>query len=390
MTHDEYELEILRVAAGGAGVAHLPDGMVAFVAGALPGEQVRASIDDRSKRFANATTLEVLTPSPHRVTPTCTAIPRGCGGCDFAHVSPAHQPTYKAHIVRDAIERVARLEAPEIHLGPELPSAGYRTTVRTGIHEGKPAYHERSSDRLVTPDWCEVAHPDLAAILQEGRFPHAHEIRARVSTTGGGRMVICDPSVEGASAPNDVIIVEPNADEWIRQAILGYTFQISGESFFQSSAIGATALVEVVRNYAGTNTNHLIDLYAGVGLFGALIPARSRLLIENNPFAVADARINLDGMERTSIQRKPVERWQPVRADLVIADPSRSGLGPHAAERIAATMANRVILVSCDVGPMGRDLRLLHDHGYRLESVTLVDLFPNTSRIEAVSFLTRA
>ncbi|MGB2757473.1 MAG: TRAM domain-containing protein [Acidimicrobiia bacterium] len=389
-TIESVELEIERIAAGGAGVARLPDGMVSFIAGALPGERVTARIDERAKRFANGTTINVLAASDARVTPECSAVAAGCGGCDWAHIDPATQPAFKAQVVRDTIERVAGLEAPEILTGPELPAAGYRTTLRAGVLNGRAGYRRRASHELVLPELCHVAHPDAAEILSAGRFPRAEEVTIRISTSGGGRIVVCDPSLEGTSVPNDVIVVEGGADAWIRQEVLGYTFQVSADSFFQSSVVGAEALVETVRGFAGDNIGTLVDLYAGVGLFAALIPARSRFLVESNPTAVADARVNLDGLEKTKILRRRVEEWEPVRANVVVADPSRVGLGPNGVGSVLATQADRVILVSCDIGPMGRDLRLLAEGGYSLSAVTLVDMFPNTSRIEAVSLLTRS
>ena len=73
--------------------------------------------------------------------------------------------------------------------------------------------------------------------------------------------MVCDPSLEHAKVPNDVILVEPGADAWIRQEILGFTFQISADSFFQSSQVGAEALVETVRAFSGASTGTLVALY---------------------------------------------------------------------------------------------------------------------------------
>ena len=389
MSTFDHELQIERIAAGGAGVTHLPDGKDAFISGALPGERVTATIEEDAKRFAKGRAIEILEAAPARIVPECSAVAAGCGGCDWAHVAPQTQLELKASIVRDTIERVAKLSVPTITTGPSLPNSGYRTTLRAGIAEGRAGYRRRASHELILPELCHVAHPAAREILTEGRFPYASEITIRVSSTGGGRLVICDPSVERASAPTDVILVEGGAEAWIRQAILDYTFQVSGESFFQSSALGATALVETVRRLAGDNIGTLIDLYGGVGLFAALVPARSRVVVESNPVAISDARVNLDGLPNTKIMQRRVEQWQPVRANVVVADPARVGLGPDGVAAIAGTQADRVVVVSCDIGPMGRDLRLLSDAGYQLETVELVDMFPNTSRIEVVSLLVR-
>ena len=191
MTGESFDLDIERIAAGGAGVAHLPDGMVAFISGALPGERVHAQIDERAKRFATGHTVSVIEPSADRREPECSAVAAGCGGCDWAHVAAATQPAMKAQVVRDTIERVAKMEAPEISLGPTLPSSGYRTTLRAGVVKGLAGYRRRGSHELVLPELCHVAHPDAAEILAEGRVPEAEEVTVRGSPSCGGRTMVC-------------------------------------------------------------------------------------------------------------------------------------------------------------------------------------------------------
>jgi tRNA/tmRNA/rRNA uracil-C5-methylase (TrmA/RlmC/RlmD family) len=73
----------------------------------------------------------------------------------------------------------------------------------------------------------------------------------------------------------------------------------------------------------------------------------------------------------------------------VIADPARTGLGPEAADALAAAGAPTLVLVSCDPAALGRDTRLLEARGYRLERVRVLDLFPHTSHVEAVARFAR-
>ena len=75
-------------------------------------------------------------------------------------------------------------------------------------------------------------------------------------------------------------------------------------------------------------------------------------------------------------------------ADVVVADPAREGLGKRSVEKLAATGAERLVLVSCDPASLGRDAALLVASGYRLASVTVVDLFGHTSHVETVSAFT--
>jgi 23S rRNA (uracil1939-C5)-methyltransferase len=136
----------------------------------------------------------------------------------------------------------------------------------------------------------------------------------------------------------------------------------------------------------------LVDAYSGVGLFaGALLDGRRSdstgwrvVTAESAPSSVADARVNLADLDARIIAT-PVERLRAPRADLVVADPSRAGLGKAAAEVIASTGAARVVLVSCDPAAAGRDLALLVGRGYRPVEAVLVDLFPHTHHTEVVT-----
>jgi tRNA/tmRNA/rRNA uracil-C5-methylase (TrmA/RlmC/RlmD family) len=84
-----------------------------------------------------------------------------------------------------------------------------------------------------------------------------------------------------------------------------------------------------------------------------------------------------------------VERWRPEPAGVVVTDPARRGLGRAGAEVVVGTGAERLALVSCDPAALARDARLLTDLGYRLERVTVLDLFGHTSHVEAVSAFAR-
>ena len=137
-------------------------------------------------------------------------------------------------------------------------------------------------------------------------------------------------------------------------------------------------------------TDRFVDLYGGVGLFSVGLGATSPLLVERSASSVADARVNLAGADARFV-RVAVERWRPSHADVVVADPARSGLGAEGVGPLVATGAERVALVSCDPASMARDVALLISRpATRSQGVELVDLFPNTHHIEAVTTLRRS
>ena len=394
------EVAVTGVAAGGEGVGRLGDGRAVFVRGVLPGERVRVTVTEARKRFARGALVEVVEAAPERMAPPCPQVEAGCGGCDWQHVAPAAQRELKGRIVTDALRRIGRVEPPPPDLGPQLAAEGWRTTVRAVVDgEGRAGFrlHHAHEPLAVGPGGCLVAHPLVDEILREGMFPPpVREVTVRVGAATGERLVLCTPSVGDSQVAHGVVMV--GADElagghraWIHEVVAGRRWRISAESFFQSRPDGTEALVDAVVTALGealTPGATVVDLYSGVGLFAGVLGERTRgrvVAVESSRSAVADARINLADLEGARIVRSDVRRWHPSAADVVVADPSRQGLGAEVVPRIGATGASALALVSCDPGALGRDAGLLAAEGWRLGSVRLVDLFPHTSHVEVVT-----
>jgi 23S rRNA (uracil1939-C5)-methyltransferase len=205
--------------------------------------------------------------------------------------------------------------------------------------------------------------------------------------------VIVDRDASAAVVPEGVRVVSTTElsqgrRAWFHEEAAGRRWRISARSFFQARPDGADALVAAVRAAtAGARLlgGHLVDLYGGVGLFaGAAEGAGPVTLVESSASSAADARVNLDGLD-ARVVRADVARWRVSPAEVVVADPPRTGLGAEVVRRVAATGAGRVALVSCDPAALGRDAKLLTAAGYDLVACQLVDLFPHTSHVEVVS-----
>lgn len=396
---DRVELDIERTVAGGAGLAREDGGRVVLVDGALPGERVRVRITRSKPRMAEGATLEVLTAAPDRVEPPCPERLAGCGGCDLQHASVALQRELKVGIVSDALTRIGRLPEVPVEPGEQLGADGFRTVLRCGVVGDRAGLRHRRSNEVRALAGCLVAHPLVEEVIREGRFPGAEEVTIRVGARTGDRMVLVAPTARGVEVPPDVVVV--GADELaggpgdhpaaIHEVVARRRFRISAGSFFQARPDGAEALVRAVGRALGPFdpvSDHLVDLYGGVGLFTAGLGARGATLVERSEHAVADARVNLAELG-AQVVRSKVERWHPGAADVVVADPARAGLGREGAEVVAATGARRVALVSCDPAALARDARLLVDAGYEALGVELVDMFPHTHHVEAVTAFRR-
>lgn len=150
-----------------------------------------------------------------------------------------------------------------------------------------------------------------------------------------------------------------------------------------------SALVESAAADLGA-PSRAVDLYSGVGLFGGVLAERgwSVTAVEGATSAANDARANLGDLD-ARVVRGDVTRWQPSPAELVVADPSRTGLGRKGVAVVAATGAGRLVLISCDAMSLGRDTAMLRQVGFALTSLTQVDLFPHTFHVEVVAVYDR-
>ena len=388
------ELVVHGVSSDGAGVGRDADGRVVFVPGALVDERVAVTVVEEKKRHAVGQLVQVLEPSPDRVDPTCAEVERGCGGCDLRHASIDGQLRMKERIVLDALERIGRLsEHPAPTLVPLDPD-GYRTTARCVVVHGHAGYRHRRSAEGLAVAACPVLHPGLEELLVDGDFSGVREVTLRLGARTGERLVLADPTAAAVDVAQDVVLV--GADEleagrraWYHEEVAGRRWRISARSFFQASPEGAEALASVVGAMVGAGDGPLVDLYGGVGLFAGTIGwAGPITLVERAASAVADARVNLADRS-VKILASPVERWKPSSADVVVADPARAGLGRRNVEQIAATGCAVAVLVSCDAGALGRDVGLMVQAGFDLDAITLVDLFPQTSRVEVVTRFVR-
>ena len=391
------ELSVGDLVAGGDAIARLPSGKVVFVEGALPGETVEVELTNARKDYSRAVVTRVIDASDDRVEPPCRHVRRGCGGCQWQHFSASGQYGAKVRIALESLSRLGRIQISEELLkraatGGGVPAAGYRTTVRLAFDEkGRAGFRQRSSNRVVDAQDCLVAHPMLHKALGAVSVRPGSEVEVtlRCSTLTGvvGAFIHGDESdVRGLDAV-DVV----GEDARLIESVNGFDLVVSMGSFFQSGPLAAEALIDAVRRVAGPEAlsgtfGQVVDAYGGGGLFSATIVASHVpvVLIESNPWAIADARQNLAGRKCVLVE-SAVEEWKPQPAGLVIADPARTGLGQDAVAVLAATKAPYIVLVSCDAAAGARDARLLVNAGYELDDIVVLDLFPHTNHLEMVT-----
>jgi 23S rRNA (uracil1939-C5)-methyltransferase len=391
----ETVLTIEKLVAGGDGLAHLDDGRVVFVGSSITGETVAAEVVEARRDYARATVRRVVEASPYRIQPPCPALAEGCGGCTWQHIAPDQQLALKVEILSDALRRTAHLPDAVVVASGSVDPWAYRTTVRLAAGGGGRVGLRRAHDhRVVALDDCLVTHPALTELFGALRLDAGAEVSLRLGVASRERSALVHTGRSRRAArlgglPPDVGV---GAAAVVHESVAGAVLQVSAASFFQSGPQAAELLVATVADAcAGHTGGRVLDAYAGIGLFAATLPldgAQPVILVESSAAACADARVNLAGRDAV-VECTTVEAWQPVPVDLVVADPARAGLGRVGAERLAATGAARIVLVSCDPVALARDAALLAESGYRHLQSCVLDLFPNTAHLEVVTSFDR-
>lgn len=410
----EYEVSLTTMTYGGEVLGRLPDGRAVFVPLALPGEKVRIRLTEDRKNFARGMLLEVIEPSPLRITPRCLHFGY-CGGCHYQHMPYEEQLKAKTEIVRDQLQRIGKLENIPITAAVGSPKPFYyRNHVQFGLTEdGKLGYHRLYGDEIFPIQECHLPVEGINIIWPQLEFETLLEIERVAIRQGAGDDIMITLESSDIDPPElsleelDVSVVHLSeagalvmaGSDNVDMEVLGREFRVSAGSFFQVNTEVAGRMVEHLlagldRLHPLTRDTTVLDLYCGAGLFSAFLAPRVGNLIglEESPAAVDDFVENLDEFDHVSVYEGKVEHILPLlnmQADIIVVDPPRAGLTPAALDEILKIAPRVLAYVSCDPSTLARDLRRLTAGGYRLENVTPFDMFPQTYHVECVVLITR-
>jgi 23S rRNA (uracil1939-C5)-methyltransferase len=411
------DLVVEKPAAGGRMIAR-HDGQVVLLAAAIPGERVRARVERVSKGVIYATTVEVLDPSSDR---RPAAEDWLCGGNVYAHVAYPRQLDIKAAVVADAFTRIARLPLPPPPVTGS-PERGYRMRARLHVHRCRIGFYREGTHELcdargtgqLLPATLDVLDR-LAAALRVDRVQEVTSIELSENLAGDERALHLElerpvdlsrvaeqagPGVTGLSYTGpfsgipSIVTGSPTVTDRVPvpggDGAATMTLQRNVRAFFQANRYLLPGLVARVLSLV--EAGPVVDLYAGVGLFGVALAASGRAAItavEGDRIGAQDLKANAAPYASAmTVVHQPVESFVATPAaspdTSLIVDPPRTGMSRKAFDGIARFGASAIVYVSCDVATLARDVRRLVDAGYRLEHLEAFDLFPNTAHVEAV------
>ena len=409
---ETHELTIARLGGQADGIADTPDGPV-YVPYALAGERVRAAVSGQ-----RGTLVEVLAPSPERVTPVCRHF-TVCGGCASQHMTREAEQRWKRELVAIAFSH-QRSDAP---LQPLVaaPLRSRRRAVFTARRTKSGAvfgFHAPQAHEIVDLAECPILAPGIADRIPALRALVAPLLsrsgEARITVTHAGNGI--DVAVEDAK-PELTIETRGVISELARAARV-IRLSIGGETVYESAApllrfglanvvpppgvfLQAVPEVEAAMTAlivaATGKSKRVADLFSGVGTFSLPLAQRADVLAVDTDSAALAALINAtrntQGLKPVTTKMRdlfvePLSAKELEPFDTVVFDPPRAGADAQA-RMIAKSKVRTVVAVSCAPGTLARDVRTLIDGGYVLESVTPIDQFLFSPHVEAIAVLRR-
>ncbi len=395
---------------GGDALGRLPDGRAVFTPYALPGEKVRIRIVEEKAHHARAELVEVLQASPRRITPRCAHF-GGCGGCHYQHMAYKDQLTAKTAILKDQLQRIGAVDNIPMPAVVASPSEwNYRNAIQFHLApEGQLGYHRAGTQDVFPVRECFLPEMLLGNLWPQLNFEPIADLTRIDLRVGADEelMLILEsddiqaPELTVEGLPLSVVHLSPAGaivmagSDHISMEIAEKRFHVSAGSFFQvNSAVASLMVKHILENLKLTGKETVLDVYCGVGLFSAfLAPQVGRLIgVESAPSACDDFAINLDEFDNVELYQDVAENALPqldVHPDIALVDPPRAGMVKGALQGLLRLAPKTLVYISCDPATLARDVRLFINGGYRLESITPFDMFPQTAHIETVAFLSR-
>ena len=373
---DEIVIEATELVAGGNAIARV-DGFPIFASNVFPGDVALVRLTEVKKGFAKAELVRVVTSSPLRRLEPCP-VANECGGCDWTALRLDAQLEAKRRILTESLRRIGKLDPatlPPITIHPS--PLNYRIRSRLQSDGEAIGFYAMRSNRVVPlPRECEVV-----GIATAERFGVAPRVPRGDGARHARRYTVWELDSQLIDDSSELTI---SVDE--------FTWRLSTESFFQVNRHLLSTMLRLVTNHAARVKNRrlALDLYAGVGFF--TLPLAKLfdevIAIEGAPESARYARLNAPPNAR--IVEKAVESARIPEADFIFLDPPRAGARREVISTVGERTKEIIAYLSCDPVTFSRDASRLIASGWRLSTLDLLDLFPNTHHVETLSSFERA
>jgi len=413
----ETVLKIEKVVHRGLGLGRL-DGKVWLVPFTAPFDVIKVRAKEIKKGYIEGELLSILEPSPLRVEPKCPYYGR-CGGCHLQHINERSQPDVKAQIVKEAFERAGLRDVEVSEIVSQSPWH-YRHRASLHCANGVTGFYEMGSHKICEVSSCKICVPKINDAIQTLKetlkdvpradvevsvdakaqvfivlrtdFPGAKKVAQTLFAKGAGRCVVIEhPSGRRTKIGNPDLCLKTWDENGTEIEVVVFP-----TVFFQVNMRLNRTLVETVLKmlspYCGKT---VFEGYCGAGNFTVGLAKGGAKVV-----GVDTARDALEGLDEAlkklgldadliigDVAQVAQDFAKNRRTfDLVLLDPPRQGVH-KALKDIGKFGAQRIVMVSCEVSTLARDVRFLCGFGYKVKRVVAIDMFPQTFHVETVCLL---
>jgi 23S rRNA (uracil1939-C5)-methyltransferase len=397
-------LTVYALAYGGEGIAK-HKGMVVFIPGALPGDEVRVRILRVKKRFARGEMLQIIKASSDRIPPFCSQAGI-CGGCTWQQLAYSAQLKAKQSLVENVLQHIGRLKSIPVHNIIKAASLnGYRHKIQIPFQgeTGKVQAMKRQGQVRHLVIRLGLHTREILAMLVTGEselpriYEFAEELHHRIPEVVGVVQNINPAATNVLLGPEFKLLA---GRPYYYEEIRGIRYRISAPAFFQINPCQLPSLAEAVLQAAALSGREtVVDLFCGVGFLTLELARHARMVlgIESVAPAIEDALANkhlndfsnvdfIAGDAGEGVTRLRAKGFAP---EVVVLDPPRKGCEPRLLQKLLAWAPRRIVYISCNPVALARDLAGLAEGGYQVNYIQPLDMFPHTYHVESVTSLTR-
>ena len=443
--NDEFTVKIEKLSNLGTGIARI-NGLVVFVDNACPEDEAKIKITKVNKNFATAKTIEITSPSKHRVKPFCP-MQNVCGSCQMQFIDYNYQLELKKQIVEDAVKTIGNLNIPVNNPVPAPQIKAFRHKIQCPVSQTKVSkkilagYYKPQTHEIVNIKYCPI-QPEICDNIIDfirnkaidfnisgyDEKKHAGLLRhivirssayngdclvtlvingAKVSDTLKNFAKILFENFKQVSGvcinfntkKTNVILGEKTeciyGKNSIEEKILDKRFKIGANTFFQVNPKSAENIFKYVKDEVSKlETPTVLDTYAGIAAFGIIVSdvADKVVSVEENKESIEKAKDVLEINNIKNIELHCADTTKYLKSikkkfDITILDPPRKGCTEEALNEVLARTKNKIIYVSCNPATLARDLKYLCKKGCCVESIQPFDMFCHTYHIENVAII---
>lgn len=428
------KIQITGFSHDGRGIAHIANKII-FLAGGLPNEEVEFNYTKKHTNYDEGIVTKIITPSSYRIEPPCPHFSI-CGGCSLQHITTEGQVTYKEQALLEQLEHFSHIKPKNILPPLTAQDYGYRRKARLGVkfvikkNKVIVGFRENNGRFLADLQSCKVLDPKVGELINALGTMIAKlsckeiipQIEVAIGDDAAGlvfRHMKALPQTDidqlmafaklhtlkiylQPQGPDSVHLLYPQTDSFFLQYTLSkynLTFAFHPTDFIQvNAALNAAMVDRALQLLEPQPEENILDLFCGLGNFTLPLARFCQRVVgvEGDPNMILRAKENAKSNNINNVEFYSADltqdiqqfAWSQKKFDSIILDPPRTGAS-EVINTITSFSAKKILYISCNPATLARDAAAITAHGYQLEKVGIMNMFPQTKHTETIALFVK-